>query len=159
MKKEVKLLKQEGFNLQVLDVTKNTLLQKFDLVVCGEIIEHVGNPLALFENVCKMLKDDGIFVLSTPNPWYANVVLKNTFRSLPFTESADHVAWFDSGTLCELASRSGLQLDKYSGVKANRTSTIRSKLFFLFSPLLIKIGIKQEFFAKTIVYEFSRTLK
>lgn len=84
------------------------------------------------------------------------MILKNLFEGKPFTDSVDHVTWFDAGTLCELAARNGLHLDCFAGVlvKIKKSSTARSKLLFKISPLLIKLGIRPEFFAKTMVYEF-----
>ena len=119
----------------------------------GDVIEHLGNPFAFFSNATKMLNSGGRIVLTAPNPWYSNVIVKNVFEGNPFTDSADHVAWFDAGTFCELAARSGLMLDRYAGVMAN-WSSIRSALFLRLAPILINLGIRSEVFAKTIIYEF-----
>jgi 2-polyprenyl-3-methyl-5-hydroxy-6-metoxy-1,4-benzoquinol methylase len=42
---------------------KNT----FDVVVCQEVIEHIENPWKIFRNAKELLKEDGIFIVSTPN--------------------------------------------------------------------------------------------
>ncbi len=39
----------------------------FDVIVCQEIIEHIENPWKIFRNAKKLLKNDGILVVSTPN--------------------------------------------------------------------------------------------
>ncbi len=41
--------------------------KSFDVVMCQEVIEHVENPWKIFRNAKELLKDDGIFVVSTPN--------------------------------------------------------------------------------------------
>lgn len=154
LEKEVQELCDKGYDAVVWDVTKKPLSRKFDLIVIGDVIEHLGNPSALFANTKEMLAPGGRIALATPNPWYANAILKNLFGGKPFTDSVDHVAWFDAGTLCELAARNGLHLDCYAGVMAKKSSTARSRFLFSISPLLIKLGIRPEFFAKTMVYEF-----
>lgn len=41
--------------------------KSFDVVMCQEVIEHVENPWKIFRNAKELLKDDGVFVVSTPN--------------------------------------------------------------------------------------------
>jgi len=42
-------------------------LPKFDVVTFFEVIEHLDNPLEFIQNVKKLLKEDGMIVLSTPS--------------------------------------------------------------------------------------------
>ena len=46
----VEQLKTEGYNVRLYDVTKQPLDEKFDLIVVGEVIEHLNNPGSLFES-------------------------------------------------------------------------------------------------------------
>lgn len=154
LEKEIQALCDKGYKAIVWDATKFPLSQKFDLIVIGDVIEHVGNPSALFANVSEMLNPGGRIVVTTPNPWYANAIFKNIFEGRPFTDSVDHVAWFDPGTLYEISARNGLILDKYSGVMTKKSLSTKSRFFFSIAPFLLKIGIRQEFFAKTMLYEF-----
>jgi 2-polyprenyl-3-methyl-5-hydroxy-6-metoxy-1,4-benzoquinol methylase len=39
----------------------------FDFVLALELIEHLDNPYKLLENIHRVLKDDGVVLLSTPN--------------------------------------------------------------------------------------------
>jgi len=153
--KEVDQLRERGYNVQSHDITVSPLDEKFELIIVGDVVEHLNNPAALFRNAAAMLEKNGYLLISTPNPWYANAIFKNVFEGVPFTDSADHVAWFDAGTLCELASRNGLTLKHYCGVKAERSSSVKSAVFFKMASLFIKIGIRPEVFAKTMIYEFS----
>ena len=40
----------------------------FDAILLGEVIEHVKDPYGTIGEISKILRDDGILVLSTPNP-------------------------------------------------------------------------------------------
>jgi len=42
-------------------------LPKFDIIIFFEVIEHLDNPLEFIKNASKLLKEDGIIVLSTPS--------------------------------------------------------------------------------------------
>jgi 2-polyprenyl-3-methyl-5-hydroxy-6-metoxy-1,4-benzoquinol methylase len=156
LSKEIDLLRERGYNVKVHDITASPLDQKFELIIVGDVVEHLNNPAALFSSAASMLEMNGRLLISTPNPWYANAILKNVFEGPPFTDSADHVTWFDAGTMCELGSRNGLVLDHYCGVEADRSGTVLSALFYKLTPLFIKIGFRPEVFAKTMIYEFTR---
>jgi 2-polyprenyl-3-methyl-5-hydroxy-6-metoxy-1,4-benzoquinol methylase len=149
------LLRSRGYNVIAHDITRSALPMKFDVIIVGDVIEHLNNPGSLFEHAAQMLEPHGRLVISTPNPWYANAILKNLFEGKPFTDSADHCAWFDAGTICELASRNGLVLDRYAGIKAKQSTSRRSGLFVKLAPFLIRVGFRPEVFAKTMVYEFT----
>lgn len=153
---EVKSLVARGYNVVAHDITTSALNERFDVIVVGDVIEHLNNPSSLFKHAAQMLNPGGRLLISTPNPWYANAILKNLFDGKPFTDSADHVAWFDAGTLCELAHRFGLALDRYAGVKADASPTWRSGMFMKLAPVLTGLlGLRPEVFAKTMIFEFT----
>src|SRR5882757_1232432 len=99
LEEEIAAIRTRGYDIRVVDLTRQALNEKFELIVMGEIIEHIDAPGALLRNVAAMLADGGVLVLTTPNPWYANVIVKNLGGAVPFTDSADHVKWYDASTL------------------------------------------------------------
>lgn len=153
---QIESLNQKGFNVKKLDITADTLNEKFDIIIVGDVIEHVQCPGRLVENCSKMLGTNGVLAISTPNPWYLNVLLKSIFGRQPFTDSADHVAWFDPSTMRELGERANLELYLYSGVAVTTAKSIRSRAVFAIRPILNLLGFNSLVFAKTIVYQFRR---
>ncbi len=149
-------LRERGYNVLCADITREALPETFDLIVCGETLEHVDQPGRLFDNISRMLDEHGKLALTTPNPWYLNVVLRNALDGVPFSDSADHVAWYDPGTLCELAGRHNLQLTRFSGVAVDFARTSLGKLVFRCHPMWVRLGFRRELFAKTLIYEFER---
>jgi len=152
----VRDLQKRGYEIVYADVTQAPLNEIFDLIVMGEIIEHVGNPGALMKNAALMLAEGGRVILTTPNPWYLNAILKNLFEGLPFTDSTDHVVWFDPSTLAEIGQRAGLTLDCYAGIKMKHSGSVLSKVAVRLAPALSVLGIRRELFAKSMLYEFVR---
>lgn len=150
---EVEKLRAQGFDVLCHDITRQPLERRFDLIVCGDVIEHLDSPGRLLAAAAEMLKPGGRVVLTCPNPWYLNAVLKNSLAGAPFVDNADHVAWFDPCTMREAGERCGLRLDRYAGVKVN-APTRRASAFFKLSPLLMRLGLRRELFAKTMLYEF-----
>ncbi len=52
----------------------------YDLVCCCEGIEHVGNPLLLFQAFKCCIRPDGHLVITTPNVWYPQARLQYLAR-------------------------------------------------------------------------------
>jgi len=59
----------------------------YDLICCCEGLEHVGNPLLLLREFHRVLKPDGLLVVTTPNVWYPQArlqyMLRGFFPSFP----------------------------------------------------------------------------
>ena len=61
LEKEVEKIKKMGYNVVCADVEKMDLPEKdFDVIVAGELIEHLANPGLFLENCRKHLKDGGL---------------------------------------------------------------------------------------------------
>ena len=155
---ELEQLRLRGYDVRDADLTRGPLDETFDIIVMGELIEHIEQPGRLLRNAAMMLDEGGLVVLTTPNPWYVNVIIKNLLDTAPFTESADHVSWYDASTLYEMGQRCGLQLYRYTGVRDAAARTLPGRVLFRIAPFLITLRLNQLLFAKTIIYEFRRHL-
>jgi SAM-dependent methyltransferase len=60
-------------NTEFLEVDLNdpefarTVPSKFDLITSVEVIEHLENPTAFLRSICRLLKPNGVAILTTPN--------------------------------------------------------------------------------------------
>ena len=71
----VEILKNNGFKAHGLDINDINFEtgkfsfdnNKFDLITAISIIEHLSNPNNFLNEVRRVLKDDGFFILVTPN--------------------------------------------------------------------------------------------
>jgi methionine biosynthesis protein MetW len=64
------VLKEKGIKAYQLDIDEQTFPftnDYFDLVYCGEIIEHLFNPDHLLDEVQRILKPGGKCIITTPN--------------------------------------------------------------------------------------------
>jgi 2-polyprenyl-3-methyl-5-hydroxy-6-metoxy-1,4-benzoquinol methylase len=112
LKEEVKGLEEMGYNVIVADALTLRLNRKFDVVVCGDLIEHVSNPGALLDTIAYHLCDNGFGVVTTPNP----LAISRFFNILAdgWTDiNTEHVSWFCPQTLFQLAERSNLFVDDF----------------------------------------------
>jgi predicted TPR repeat methyltransferase len=78
------------------------------VVVCADIIEHVGNVMQLLAACYDLLRPDGTLILSTINA----TSLKQAMRALAGREPVhpDHVAYFSYATLGVLLARAGFEM-------------------------------------------------
>ena len=64
---------------QVSDATKLEIPQeRFDLITCFEVLEHVVHPGLIVQHAARLLKEDGLFISSTPDK-----TIYNSHRSEP----------------------------------------------------------------------------
>jgi 2-polyprenyl-3-methyl-5-hydroxy-6-metoxy-1,4-benzoquinol methylase len=72
-KEAVEELNRRGYNMVVGDAETFDLRDRrpggFEVIVAGEIIEHLTNPGAFLENLRRHLAPGGIIVLTTPNAY------------------------------------------------------------------------------------------
>jgi SAM-dependent methyltransferase len=60
---------KQCIKLDALEFTEQ-IKEKFDTIVLGEIAEHVENPSRLLRECYKGLKNDGILIVTVPNPYF-----------------------------------------------------------------------------------------
>jgi len=155
LESEVEHLKTRGYEVICADITQSPLPLAFDVIIGGEVLEHLNSPGMFMRNCAAMLAPGGRLAITVPNPWYANVIVKSCRNRATFVDNADHVGWHDASTLCELGLRHGLRLDRFAGIGISHPKTTRAKIFFRgLKPVLIRLGFAPELFSKSIIYEF-----
>jgi 2-polyprenyl-3-methyl-5-hydroxy-6-metoxy-1,4-benzoquinol methylase len=103
----VAFLRDHGFNVIVGDAQSFDLGKQFDVIVAGDLIEHLGNLNGFLESCKKHLKPDGVLLISTPNPWYWRNVVKAALHA-SVSNNPEHTMWLCPVTLRQLAARHGL---------------------------------------------------
>lgn len=86
--------------------------EKFDVITCMEMLEHVPDPLSIIRSCQALLKDDGILLISTINRTFKAYMLvvigaeyvlkllpKGTHEFEKFIKPAELLAWCDQSTL------------------------------------------------------------
>ena len=97
----------------------------FDVIVAGELIEHVEDLGMLFRSAEHLLAPEGELILTTPNPW-APARVRAGQRGIVW-ENVDHVAFAFPSGVAELAERHGLQLAE-AAVTAPRPIVARGRI-------------------------------
>jgi len=104
-------LRRRGYEVVCGDATTVSLKQTFDVVVAGEIIEHIDNPAAFVSNMARHLNEQGRLVMTTPHAFYCLHFLESIFSSAERRWNPQHVAWYCPFTLENLLRRSNLEIE------------------------------------------------
>jgi 2-polyprenyl-3-methyl-5-hydroxy-6-metoxy-1,4-benzoquinol methylase len=88
--------------------------KSFDVVTLWDVIEHVPDPLQTMHNVHRILHEDGLVALSTPNidglfPQLSYRVAKR-LEYWPHPEPPHHLSQFSGQTLGLLLARAGFEI-------------------------------------------------
>ena len=102
---EVNLLTGRGYKIVAADVNKPLQIErKFDVIVVGNIIEHLSNFEGLLNNVRNLMKPDGVVLISTANPFFREQYFFSAFKN-DIIVNPEHTCWIDPVTLDQLCQR------------------------------------------------------
>lgn len=101
-------------DLEQLDQVE--LDQKFDVIVAGEMIEHLNNPGLFLDGIKRFMHAETRLVLTTINAYCGLRFLLYGFRgkrgAVEFVHP-DHVAYYSYSTLKLLLERHGMRIDNF----------------------------------------------
>jgi 2-polyprenyl-3-methyl-5-hydroxy-6-metoxy-1,4-benzoquinol methylase len=106
-----RLMEQNGFTVLCDDITSMDLKHTFDIIVAGEVIEHLLNPGLALQNLGKHLRHNGKLLVTTCNPFYyrqQSKILRHGFIQV----HREHVAWYDPLTISVMLDDSGFRIIK-----------------------------------------------
>jgi 2-polyprenyl-3-methyl-5-hydroxy-6-metoxy-1,4-benzoquinol methylase len=132
----------ENVNFEVLPAENlASFTQKYDAIVCSEVLEHLENPCTFLKDISKNLDNEGILIVTVPNGTGPRELLitrpmiyirdrlpallrliTGIKRVMGFTgstiqsaaEDLDHVQFFKRRSLSNLASDSGFKIVDFS---------------------------------------------
>lgn len=89
----------------------------FDLINCGDVLEHLRDPWELLEKFSGLLKEGGYLVLSVPNIGHWSVVrdmLQGRFQYVPAgLLCITHIRWFTEESICEALEDAGFSVEVF----------------------------------------------
>jgi SAM-dependent methyltransferase len=109
LENEIKELALRGFNVISADVNFPLPIErKFDIILVGNLIEHLSSFSGLMKNINQLLSDDGFALISTANPFFREQYFYSALKN-DIIVNPEHTCWIDPVTLDQLSRRFGLE--------------------------------------------------
>jgi SAM-dependent methyltransferase len=108
-----------GLNAEFCDFYKMDTGKKWNVLIMGDVVEHVPDPVAWLKKCVEILTDDGALWISTPD--FESEFTKNKGHSDPMRREVSHINYFSRESLYKLLDRFGLEpvenktSDRYNG--------------------------------------------
>ncbi|GAA0193334.1 class I SAM-dependent methyltransferase [Halobaculum roseum] len=117
---KIERISEHGYDVYVADAESFDLNQEFDVIVAGEVIEHMVAPGEFFDSCKSHLREGGELILSTPYPFALVQIARKLIPGMNVSVINDHTMWFCPDTIETLAERKGWTVDE---IKFARAST------------------------------------
>ena len=104
-----------GFDIRVDDVQDFDLGQTFDVIVAGDLIEHLSNIGQFLDAVSRHMHPGSIFIITTPNPFNLEQAMNGIFRNKTFVNE-EHTVAIDPKAMHQLIERSPMTIVDFSWI-------------------------------------------
>jgi len=105
--------KPENYSEVIFDdvITLRSFIKEnsVDAILCGELLEHLENPFELLKSCNKVLSEEGILVLSTPNPHYIGEILLTMCMIKKLFYTRNHFCLYPQRWLIRMLERAGFK--------------------------------------------------
>lgn len=113
---EAAALRELGYDIRIGDAERFLLGEQFDLVIAGDLIEHLANPGMFLGSVREHLTPKGHLVITTPNPF--NIEQAGLIgRRAGVAVNPEHVLWLDPVTAHRLVRRCGYSVTDFQWLR------------------------------------------
>jgi len=109
----------------------------YDFIVLNNIYEHVENPVGLLKKIKKILKPEGVIILSTPNRYFIRNIFRKLF-GLKILIPRYHITEYSIGQLYDHHNYVGLSIKKIVIPKFKREhfTIMHFIMYGFFQPIL-----------------------
>ncbi len=100
--------------IDVEKVNRDDWQNKFDYVICADVLEHLHNPWQALSNLGNYLKQDGKVIISLPNVGHISIIHNLLHGKWTYEEAGildkTHLRFFTRNTAMDLINSSGLKM-------------------------------------------------
>jgi len=101
-----------GINAEVHDFMEFETDKKWDIIVMGDVIEHVSDPVVAMKKVHQLLDDEGALWISTPN--FDGAFARMAGHDDPMRRVANHKNYFSRNSFLLLLEKSNFTVVDYT---------------------------------------------
>lgn len=86
--------------------------RQYDVIIMGDVLEHLSDPVEGLEKAFRLLKENGVLWLSTPN--YESAFSQMMKTDDPMWREPHHITYFSRKSLYSLVDRVGFHVVRYT---------------------------------------------
>lgn len=142
--------------LERLHLQKNT----FDVITCFDVIEHHFNPKALLNEIRRIMKPDGILIISTHD--IGNIFAKIYASKWRMIYPIGHLIYFSRKTIKKILSKTGYDIVRITGANKIDENNLKETSNFVksvFKTLILRTLILLIYKPLTSILPFLRNWK
>jgi 2-polyprenyl-3-methyl-5-hydroxy-6-metoxy-1,4-benzoquinol methylase len=136
------VLNNIGYEIISADVENFNLNMTFDVIVAGDLIEHLSNIGIFFENIKKHMSNNSILIISTPNPFNIEQTMAAIFQNRVFVNE-QHTVWLSPHNLWEITSRFNLQIIDFHWINTRFHFPLQNIWFAKFANTISSVIMKR----------------
>ncbi|MCK5360381.1 MAG: class I SAM-dependent methyltransferase [Gammaproteobacteria bacterium] len=99
----------------------STIEEKFDVILCMDVLEHIVDPWSIVKNLKELLTDKGVIIASIPNVQNIRVVVPLIFGKWIYKDCGildrGHLRFFTRGTAIDLIQQGGFEIVEIVSLK------------------------------------------
>jgi len=135
LEEDARILNEKGYDIKIADAENFQLEKKFDVIVAGDLIEHLSNIGNFLDTVQKHLKPEGILIITTPNPFNVEQFFKGLFENCIMVNN-QHTVWIDPRVMWEIATRHKYKIDNFYWIETRFVMPLNRKYYKnIFNPI------------------------
>ncbi len=139
---DIRELNKRGFSIIEANAESFNLNRTFDVIVAGDLIEHLSNIGIFLARVEKHMHSDSFCIITTPNPFNIEQTMLAIFEN-HIAVNKEHTTWLDPRVMYESISRTGLQIVDFHWIKTRFTMPVRSRFYRYIANSLSNIIMKK----------------
>ncbi len=101
-------------DIEEMDLEKILGTTLFDVILCGDVLEHLKQPGSVIKKLREFLKPGGFIAVSVPNFFHGDVLLNLLMGDFHYTSTGlldeTHIRFFGLKNICEIFSGCGFQI-------------------------------------------------
>ena len=94
--------------------------ESFDVTICGDVLEHLRNPVSTLNTVKPLLKKDGILLVSVPNIAHNSIIMELLKGNFDYQETGlldgTHIHFFSRSSIKRCLNDAGFSIVKWDAV-------------------------------------------
>ena len=107
---EIDRLNKLGYSIKTPDSLNKEI--KYEIITIFDVIEHVDNVVEFVKFHAKLLDDDGLMIITTPNPFNIRQILNIFLFKIP-SVNEEHTVWIDPLNFLEVSKRCNMKVVEF----------------------------------------------